>query len=180
MGAHCQFNKNEKSFWEPTFVPWGLESDDLIDLHRQFYREFYLRPTILKRHLESIQSVEDVMKYVEAASLFTFLFFDLDPEEMTSQVKEVACLQLSANLCPILSVCLFARRAVACGGCLSDTNSRLGRGLSNSPSQVVLTSTVEDPTERLSIRRILATSLPRSNRGFVCVCTSKRTQRILC
>ena len=87
-GRIVSSTKNEKSFWEPTFVPWGLESDDLIDLHRQFYREFYLRPTILKRHLESIQNVDDVMKYVEAASLFTFLFFDLDPDDVTQQVKE--------------------------------------------------------------------------------------------
>ncbi len=87
-GRIVSSTKNEKSFWEPTFVPWGLESDDLIDLHRQFYREFYLRPVVLRRHLESIQSVEDVMKYVEAASLFTFLFFDLDPDEVTQTVKE--------------------------------------------------------------------------------------------
>ena len=45
---------DEKSFWEPTFVPWGLESDDLIELHRQFYREFYLRPITIQRHLQGI------------------------------------------------------------------------------------------------------------------------------
>ena len=28
------------------------------------------------------------MKYVEAASLFTFLFFDLDPDEVSNRVKE--------------------------------------------------------------------------------------------
>jgi mannose-1-phosphate guanylyltransferase len=29
---------NEKSFWEPTFVPWGLEPDELIELHRRAAR----------------------------------------------------------------------------------------------------------------------------------------------
>ena len=67
---------SEKSFWEPTFVPWGLESDDIIELHRKFYREFYFRPVTLARHLESIQSWRDVAKYVQAGSLFSFLFFN--------------------------------------------------------------------------------------------------------
>ena len=67
---------DEKSFWEPTFVPWGLESDDLIELHRQFYREFYLRPVTIQRHLQGIQTWRDFLKYVEAASLFSFLFFN--------------------------------------------------------------------------------------------------------
>jgi radical SAM superfamily enzyme YgiQ (UPF0313 family) len=87
-GRIVSSTKNEKSFWEPTFVPWGLESDDIIELHRQFYREFYLRPTVLRRHLDSINGMDDVMKYAEAASLFTFLFFDVDPEEVGNKVKK--------------------------------------------------------------------------------------------
>jgi hypothetical protein len=67
---------DEKSFWEPTFVPWGMESEDLVNLHRKFYREFYFRPTVLKRHLKEVRSVQDVRKYVQASSLFSFLFFD--------------------------------------------------------------------------------------------------------
>ena len=67
---------DEKSFWEPTFVPWGLEPEDLIELHRQFYREFYFRPVTLQRHLESVKTLRDVYKYIQAASLFSFLFFD--------------------------------------------------------------------------------------------------------
>jgi anaerobic magnesium-protoporphyrin IX monomethyl ester cyclase len=67
---------DEKSFWEPTFVPWGLEPEDLVELHRRFYREFYLRPATLKRHLESVRTWRDIFKYAQAASLFSFLFFD--------------------------------------------------------------------------------------------------------
>ena len=64
------------SFWEPTFVPWGLESSDLIELHRRFYREFYLRPQIWRWHLGEIHTPRDVMKYLQAAGLFAFLTAD--------------------------------------------------------------------------------------------------------
>jgi anaerobic magnesium-protoporphyrin IX monomethyl ester cyclase len=69
---------DEKSFWEPTFVPWGLESEDIIDLHRSFYREFYFRPEIMLRHLSDIKSFRDVRKYIQASSLFTFLFYNTE------------------------------------------------------------------------------------------------------
>jgi radical SAM superfamily enzyme YgiQ (UPF0313 family) len=67
---------NEKSFWEPTFVPWGLEAEELIELHRRFYREFYFRPVTLARHMEQIKTWRDVAKYIQAGSLFSFLFFN--------------------------------------------------------------------------------------------------------
>lgn len=66
----------EKSFWEPTFVPWGLEADEIVELHRKFYREFYFRPVTIQRHLENIHGLRDVYKYAQAANLFGFLFFD--------------------------------------------------------------------------------------------------------
>ncbi len=69
---------DEKSFWEPTFVPWGMESEDLVGLHRKFYRDFYFRPAVLKRHLREIRSPQDVRKYVQASSLFSFLFFNVE------------------------------------------------------------------------------------------------------
>jgi radical SAM superfamily enzyme YgiQ (UPF0313 family) len=75
-GRVVNISTDEKSFWEPTFVPWGLESDDIIELHRRFYREFYLRPVTIARHMEAIKSWRDVAKYAQAASLFSFLFFD--------------------------------------------------------------------------------------------------------
>lgn len=75
-GRLVNSNTDEKSFWEPTFVPWGLEPEDLIELHRKFYREFYFRPVTLARHAETIRSWRDVGKYVQASSLFSFLFFN--------------------------------------------------------------------------------------------------------
>ena len=67
---------DEKSFWEPTFVPWGLEAEDIIELHRRFYREFYFRPITIKRHAKGIKNWRDLFKYVEATTLFSFLFFN--------------------------------------------------------------------------------------------------------
>ncbi len=64
------------SFWEPTFVPWGLEPEDLVHYHRKFFREFYLRPVVMRRHLGAIHSPHDVVKYLKAAGLFAFLFAD--------------------------------------------------------------------------------------------------------
>ena len=69
---------DEKSFWEPTFVPWGLESEDIVNFHRQFYREFYFRPITIARHLETINSWRDVYKYASASSLFSFLFYNVE------------------------------------------------------------------------------------------------------
>ncbi|MFZ5481620.1 MAG: B12-binding domain-containing radical SAM protein [Myxococcota bacterium] len=74
---------DEKSFWEPTFVPWGLEPDDLIEYHRRFYREFYFRPITLARHLETIQSWRDVYKYAQASNLFSFLFYNAEKPSLS-------------------------------------------------------------------------------------------------
>jgi len=75
-GRLVNTSTDEKSFWEPTFVPWGLEPEEVVDLHRRFYREFYLRPVTLARHAEAVQSWRDVAKYLQASSLFSFLFFN--------------------------------------------------------------------------------------------------------
>ena len=69
---------DEKSFWEPTFVPWGMEPGEIIELHRRFYREFYFRPVTLARHIENVHSWADVRKYVADSNLFTFLFFNTE------------------------------------------------------------------------------------------------------
>ena len=73
---------DEKSFWEPTFVPWGLEPDDIIGFHRKFYREFYFRPITIARHLETIKSWRDVYKYASASNLFSFLFYNSEKVDL--------------------------------------------------------------------------------------------------
>jgi radical SAM superfamily enzyme YgiQ (UPF0313 family) len=75
-GRLVNSSTDEKSFWEPTFVPWGLEPEELVAFHRRFYREFYFRPITLARHLETVTSWRDVYKYASASSLFSFLFYN--------------------------------------------------------------------------------------------------------
>lgn len=74
---------DDKSFWQPTYVPHGLKSEDIVAYHRMFYREFYFRPITLWRHLEAIKTGNDVLKYFKAARLFAFLFFDQRLPEWT-------------------------------------------------------------------------------------------------
>jgi len=88
-GRVINTSTDEKSFWEPTFVPWGMEPEDIIELHRKFYREFYLRPVTIARHLEAINSWRDVAKYAQAASLFSFLFFDQERPSLAMWRKAV-------------------------------------------------------------------------------------------
>lgn len=80
---------DEKSFWEPTFVPWGLEPEDLIELHRRFYREFYFRPITIQRHMSTMKTWRDIYKYMQAASLFSFLFFDQEKPSLSMFRKAI-------------------------------------------------------------------------------------------
>ena len=88
-GRLVNTSTDEKSFWEPTFVPWGLEPSDIVELHRRFYREFYFRPVTIQRHLSAMKSPQDVYKYFEAAGLFAFLFFDKERSSIESIGKRV-------------------------------------------------------------------------------------------
>lgn len=74
---------DEKSFWEPTFVPWGLEPTDIVEYHRKFYREFYFRPITIARHLETIKTWRDVYKYASASNLFSFLFYNAEKPNLS-------------------------------------------------------------------------------------------------
>jgi radical SAM superfamily enzyme YgiQ (UPF0313 family) len=80
---------DDKSFWQPTYIPHGLTPDDLVYYHRKFYREFYFRPITLWRHMQGIRSADDVMKYLKAARLFAFLFFDKKLPEWTEARSQV-------------------------------------------------------------------------------------------
>lgn len=87
-GRLVNSNTDEKSFWEPTFVPWGMEPEDLVQLHRKFYREFYFRPVTIARHAENIHTWRDVFKYVQASNLFSFLFFNQEKPSL-SMIKNM-------------------------------------------------------------------------------------------
>ena len=41
---------SQYNYWRPVFVPHGLTKEILVKKHREFYRRFYLRPSILFRY----------------------------------------------------------------------------------------------------------------------------------
>ena len=93
-GRIVNASTDEKSFWEPTYVPWGLEQEDLVRYHREFYRRFYFRPVVMQRHLQEIHSWRDVAKYVQASSLFSFLFYNREKMNL-STIKQMVKVQMN-------------------------------------------------------------------------------------
>ncbi len=66
IGAH--------NFFTPAYVPEGLTEEDLLSAWHRFYREFYLRPVTVRRHLREIRRLSDVKRYLQSADLVRFLF----------------------------------------------------------------------------------------------------------
>jgi len=62
------------SFFTPAYVPEGLTERQLVDAWHRFYREFYLRPVTLRRHLREIRRFSDVQRYLRSVDLVKFLF----------------------------------------------------------------------------------------------------------
>ena len=65
----------DMSYWEPSFIPHGLTEHELTEAHRRFYREFYLRPIVVWRHLRHIRSFRAVFRYLRSLKLLFHLFF---------------------------------------------------------------------------------------------------------
>lgn len=68
-GKIVTYNKSNFSYFEPVFVPNSLTREELIKLHRKFYRTFYLRPVIFWRHISKIRKFHDIKKYLRAIKL---------------------------------------------------------------------------------------------------------------
>jgi anaerobic magnesium-protoporphyrin IX monomethyl ester cyclase len=50
------------TFWEPIYIPEALTAKELDDLYRLFYRRFYYRPIIVRRHLRMIKDWRDLAR----------------------------------------------------------------------------------------------------------------------
>jgi radical SAM superfamily enzyme YgiQ (UPF0313 family) len=61
-GKYGKFNASADSsmfnYWEPVFVPNGLSEDDLYAAQRDFYKSFYLRPSVFLRQLKKIGNLK--------------------------------------------------------------------------------------------------------------------------
>jgi hypothetical protein len=74
-GTLIEEDPRRYSFFEPVFVPRGMTSEQLHALHRSFYRRFYLRPSLIWRHLRDIRSPMEVVKFLRAAPLVLNVMF---------------------------------------------------------------------------------------------------------
>ncbi|MDD5021375.1 MAG: radical SAM protein [Endomicrobiaceae bacterium] len=63
------------SLFKPIFTPNDLSTEELEYWFNRFYREFYLRPVIILRHLKYIRNLKDIIKYIQAFNLIIYLFF---------------------------------------------------------------------------------------------------------
>jgi len=53
------------SIWEPVFIPWGYDnSDEIKAIEKTAMREFYLRPAYILSRLKKIDSIEDILRYI--------------------------------------------------------------------------------------------------------------------
>jgi radical SAM superfamily enzyme YgiQ (UPF0313 family) len=66
---------SKHNFFEPVFVPEGLTPQKLMELFSRFYREFYLRPSLIWRHIKTLRSISDISRYLMALPLVFTLFF---------------------------------------------------------------------------------------------------------
>jgi radical SAM superfamily enzyme YgiQ (UPF0313 family) len=61
-GKYGKFNASADSskfnYWEPVFVPTGLSEDDLYSAQRDFYKSFYLRPSVFFRQMKKIRNLK--------------------------------------------------------------------------------------------------------------------------
>jgi radical SAM superfamily enzyme YgiQ (UPF0313 family) len=74
-GTFTTDDRRQYSFFQPVFVPHGMTADELLAAHRRFYRRFYLRASVVWRHLKHIRRWSDVSKHLRAAPLVFNLLF---------------------------------------------------------------------------------------------------------
>jgi len=75
----CQQDNFTKEYWKyrmfpefnfldsPLYVPEGMNSEELVELHKKAYSSFYFRPKFLLKQLASIRSLGDVKRLLAGA-----------------------------------------------------------------------------------------------------------------
>ncbi len=79
-GEFITGDTSQYSFFEPVFVPRGMTAGQLEALHREFYRRFYLRPSLIRRRARHIHSLRDIAPYVRAIPLAANVMFGAGSE----------------------------------------------------------------------------------------------------
>lgn len=62
-GVYTEFNFPDK----PIFVPDGMKEDELMDIHKRAYKEFYFRSGYILNQIASIRSLNDVRRLLKGA-----------------------------------------------------------------------------------------------------------------
>jgi len=61
------------SYFQPVYIPNGMTEEQLVKLHRQFYREFYWRPKNLWRQFKKILNWNTFVNYIKCLDLIYYL-----------------------------------------------------------------------------------------------------------
>lgn len=72
-GRMTEKDYNKFTFFDPVFVPKNMTEDQLVRLHRQFYREFFWRPGVLLRQLKKILNLSTFVNYIKCLDLIFYL-----------------------------------------------------------------------------------------------------------
>jgi len=65
------------SFFDAVFVPHGLTREEILSLHKEFYRRFYWRPQTLRRQVRKISHLATIKNYLRCLDLIFYLTLDI-------------------------------------------------------------------------------------------------------
>jgi len=68
-GTYNESDWTSLNYWTPVFIPNGLTKEFLLKKQAEFYRRFYLRPSVLVRQLSKIRSFKVLHKMLKSALL---------------------------------------------------------------------------------------------------------------
>lgn len=75
-------DESRYTFWEPVFLPRGMSRKELGFYYAKFYLAFYLRPVVCFRHLKSIRSLSDMVKYAGGIRILFYFFISWLKEKL--------------------------------------------------------------------------------------------------
>ncbi len=73
-GHFEQQDKTKINLWEPVFIPKGLTREYLEKRRKEFYREFFFRPSALWRSIRQIRGWSDISRYGNRIKTIEHLF----------------------------------------------------------------------------------------------------------
>jgi radical SAM superfamily enzyme YgiQ (UPF0313 family) len=76
-GVYGKFDSNTNTsklnYWEPVFLPKGLDSQTILRAQKKFFLSFYLRPTIVIIQIKKIKTITVLFRFIK--TIFKIIFF---------------------------------------------------------------------------------------------------------